>query len=369
MLSQVNRISTIHQVLPQLSSRDAIGTEALIIQELLAKNGIRGSIFYDEIGDRSFSQPLDHLKASRDKSIVCLYHFSVGSAIPFKLLELGYRIWSRYHNITPGYFFNKPLEKPAQIACNLGRRQIPLMKLLSEAILADSAYNLAEMSQHTTAKTAVIPVFRDYDKLLDQAKLAPRFIKADDRRNILFVGRICPNKAQHDLIELLALDKRFGTKNSRLILVGGFYSHDFRDAIVGFAKDLGLTVSIGALIDWAADVIIPGSVSDSEMAACYRDADVYASLSDHEGFGVPLVESMSFGLPVLAHPSSAVTETLGAAGMIVNKSEKLNLLQSLQRILSDHALRQDLKQKGSRRFQELNLKTASDKLLQFFHAF
>ncbi len=371
MTSASISISKVHQILPQLSPRDAIGTEALLIQGFLKQNGIGGEIFYDERGDNVFARPLDHLKNALDQnsSTVCLYHFSVGSAIPFRLLELGYRIWSRYHNITPGYFFNKPLEKSAQMACNLGRRQIPIVGLLSEALLSDSYYNAAEMAPHTSAKTAVIPIFRDYDLLVSKAKLAPRFIKSDGRKTILFVGRICPNKAQQDLVELLALDKRFGTKNTRLVLVGGFYSHDFKDAIVGFARDLGLNVSIGSQIDWSADVIIPGSISDDEMAACYRDADVFASLSDHEGFGVPLVEAMSFGIPILAHKSSAVTETVGNAGLMIDKADKISLLRGLERIIKDNDLRTDLNQKATIRSQELGLSAASSKLMAFIRQF
>ena len=369
MIPARGRISAIHQVLPRYSPRDAIGSEVLLIQALLKKNGIGGEIFYDEGGDHEISRPLDHLKPADDQSAICLYHFSVGSAIPFKLLELRYRIWSRYHNITPGYFFNKPLERPAQTACNLGRRQIPIVSLLSEVVLADSAFNLSEMAGHTSAKTSVIPVFRDYDLLLGKARQSQKFIKDDGKKNILFVGRICPNKAQHDLIELIGLDKKFGTKNTRLILVGSFYSHDFRDAITSFARDLELKVSLGSQIDWSADVIIPGSISDDEMAACYRDADVFVSLSDHEGFGVPLVEAMNFGLPILAHNSTAVTETVGAGGLMVDKSDKLGLMHSLGRIVNDQAQRSELKDKGLARAKELSLESASTKLMTFIRQF
>jgi glycosyltransferase involved in cell wall biosynthesis len=371
MIARSTPISTVHQILPQLSPRDAIGTEALLIQGLLKQNGIGGEIFFDERGDKAFAQPFDHLKNApgRNSATVCLYHFSVGSAIPFRLLELGCKTWSRYHNITPGYFFNKPLERQAQMACNLGRRQIPIVGLLSEAILSDSHYNAAEIAPYTSAKTAVIPVFRDYDLLVSKSKTVSRFIKADGKKTILFVGRICPNKAQHDLIELLAIDKKFGTKNSRLLLVGGFYSHDFKDAIVGFACDLGLNVSIGGQIDWTADIIIPGSISDDEMAACYRDADVFVSLSDHEGFGVPLVEAMSFGLPILAHRSSAVTETIGNAGLTIDKSDKISLLRDLERIIQDDGLRTELNQKAVVRAQELGLGAASNKLMAFIRQF
>jgi glycosyltransferase involved in cell wall biosynthesis len=371
MIAVTPQITTIHQILPQLSPRDAIGAEALLIQGLLRQNGIEGEIFYDERGERDFARPLDHLKniQLKNRATACLYHFSVGSPIPFRLMDLGYRIWSRYHNITPGYFFNKPLEKPAQMACNLGRRQIPIVGLLSEVILSDSFYNLKEIAPHTSAKTAVIPVFRDYDHLLGRSKVAPKFIKADGRKTLLFVGRICPNKAQHDIIELLALDKQFGIKNMRLVLVGGFYSHDFKDAIVGYARALNLTVSIGEQINWSADVIIPGSISDEDMAACYRDADVFVSLSDHEGFGVPLVEAMSFGLPILAHKSSAVTETVGDAGVLVDKSDKISLLRELDRIIKDDQLRAELNKKAAIRAKELGLDAASSKLLSFIRQF
>ena len=359
-------VKTIHQVLPQFSARDAIGNEARLIQKSLQEMGIDGEIYYDERSESGLGIPFDHFKGAQSSATTLLYHFSVGSAIPFRLMELGVRIWTRYHNITPGYFFNKPKELGARMACNLGRRQLPMIGLVSEAILADSRYNLSELTPYSKAPSTVIPVFRDYGVLgRIGATAKPVFKKDASQKTILFVGRICPNKAQHDLVELVALAKKFGPTGLRLVLVGGFYSDDFRDAVVALAKDLGVSISLGARADWSADVVVPGSVSDKDMAACYRDADAFVCLSDHEGFGVPLVEAMTFGLPILAHASSAVTETVGSAGLIVDKSDKVSLLKSLNEILFDDSLRSLLKLKGAQRAEDLGLATSKNQLKKF----
>lgn len=360
-------IKFVHQILPQFVSRDAIGNESLLIQAALKEIGIGGEIFFDERGDRHAGLPFDRfVNVAPADSSVCLYHFSVGSAIPFRLKELGQKIWARYHNITPGYFFNKPLEVGARMACNLGRRQIPIVAMLSEVILADSGYNLAEIGPYSEARLGVIPILRDYEVLLAQGKSAAGLIpKGGNRKNILFVGRICPNKAQHDLVELVAIAQKYTSLKLRLILIGGFYSDDFREAMLGFAAELGLKTSVGSQIDWTADVVVLGSISDAEMASCYRDADAFTCLSDHEGFGVPLVEAMTFELPVLAHRSSAVTETVGMAGLMVDKSNKVDLLKNLELVLNDSQVRSDLKAKGRSRAKELGLAASKQKLVSF----
>jgi glycosyltransferase involved in cell wall biosynthesis len=69
------------------------------------------------------------------------------------------------------------------------------------------------------------------------------------------------------------------------------------------------------------NVVFAGRVNQAELIAHYQAADVLLCMSEHEGFGVPLVESMHFGVPVVAYKAAAVPETLGGAGMLVNRKD------------------------------------------------
>ncbi len=107
--------------------------------------------------------------------------------------------------------------------------------------------------------------------------------------DILFVGRIVPSKAQHELVKALWAYRRLYDPKARLHLVGGTSSFAYTKALQEFVDDLGLS----------AAVRLPGEVSDAALAAYFGAADVYLSLSAHEGFGVPLVEAMVAGVPVV----------------------------------------------------------------------
>ena len=153
----------------------------------------------------------------------------------------------------------------------------------------------------------------------------PRERLAADKQGIdwLFVGRLVPNKAQHDLVLAFALHS-VASPGSRLWLVGRTDSPRYETALRHLiaALDLGDTVTI------------TGPVDDATLAAYYRDADVFVSASEHEGFCLPLVEAMHQRLPVVAHASSAVAETLGDAGICITDKRPHAIAAAVERAVA-----------------------------------
>ena len=145
----------------------------------------------------------------------------------------------------------------------------------------------------------------------------------DGRDNILFVGRLVPNKCQHDLITVFARYREmYG--NCRLILVGGFIEEEkYYQALIEQVQNLGLE----------GDVLFTGKVPDTILHACYRCADLFWSMSVHEGFGVPLIEAMWFEVPVLAYKSSAVPETLSEGGVLFTDKEDVDRLAATAHLI------------------------------------
>ena len=87
-------------------------------------------------------------------------------------------------------------------------------------------------------------------------------------------------------------------------------------------------------------VLQPVSATEAQLAAYYRTSHLYWSMSEHEGFGVPLIEAMWFDVPVLAFKSSAIPETLGEAGLMLNDKSNLAEAAALARIIvRDSAIR------------------------------
>ena len=145
----------------------------------------------------------------------------------------------------------------------------------------------------------------------------------DGITNILFVGRIAPNKCQDHLIEAfhhyLTMDS-----DARLIIVG------FGQPADPYYQHLKKNISKFGLM---RKVFLAGQVTESELQAYYRTAHLFWSMSEHEGFCIPLIESMWFDIPVLSFKSSAVPETLGDAGILFNSKDDLVQVAALAKLM------------------------------------
>ena len=98
---------------------------------------------------------------------------------------------------------------------------------------------------------------------------------------------------------------------------------------------------------------LTGEVSDASLAAHYGAADVFLSLSAHEGFGVPVVEAMAAGVPVVARGAGAVRETAAGAAVVLAAADPSYVAAALHRVCTDDALRAFLRAAGRRRAAEL----------------
>ena len=189
----------------------------------------------------------------------------------------------------------------------------------------------AELAEAGFHEPGVLPIAVKPDKW--SASPDPRLMDMlqDGRTNLLFVGRFAPNKKQDDLIvafsHYLALDP-----DARLILVGKPEEND------PYVTHLRQIVSSQGLED---SVLFTGSVTDPQLAAYYRTAHLFWSMSEHEGFCVPLIEAMWFDVPILAFKSSAVPQTLGDAALMFTAKNDLAAVAALARILvADSGLRE-----------------------------
>jgi glycosyltransferase involved in cell wall biosynthesis len=163
--------------------------------------------------------------------------------------------------------------------------------------------------------------------------------KAGGGVDVLFVGRVVPSKGQHELVKALWAYRRLYDPAARLHLVGGTSSFAYLKALRGFVHDLGL----------ADAVRITGDVSDAALSAYFAAADVYLSLSAHEGFGVPLVEAMVAGVPVVARGVGGVAETVGEAALLLAGSDPAYVAAAVRRVCTDAGLRQRLIAAGHKR--------------------
>ncbi|MDP2727719.1 MAG: glycosyltransferase, partial [Dehalococcoidia bacterium] len=157
--------------------------------------------------------------------------------------------------------------------------------------------------------------------------------------NLLFVGRVAPQKRHEDVAKVFYYYRRINPR-SRLFFVGAQdISHAYRSWLAGLLEQLGI----------AGDVHFTGHTAHADLLSYYRLADVFLCLSDHEGFCVPLVESMHLGVPVVAYSSTAVPYTLGDGGILVHRKDYRAIAELVHLLVTDQALRDRLIFKGRER--------------------
>jgi glycosyltransferase involved in cell wall biosynthesis len=252
-----------------------------------------------------------------------------------------------YHNITPAPLLDG-WEPAVGHEVSLGRSQVTRVASECRLAIADSAFNEEELVDVGFPHTAVAPLLIDMTAAAEpDPALSHRLadLKSGGGPDFLFVGKVSPHKAQHDLVKMLAVYRRLYDGAARLHLVGTPLGRTYGPALSAFIAELGLSNAVS----------ITGSVSPQELESYYRGADVFVCASEHEGFCVPLVEAMGHGLPIVAYATTAVPETVAGAGLLLRSKEPLRFAASVHRVIEDARLRAQLVEAGARRAEAFSL--------------
>ncbi len=212
----------------------------------------------------------------------------------------------KFHNVTPPLYFSGM--KTHELFCIEGLRQLKRIARGYEAFWCDSEFNALPLRGMGCANVEVMPLFLDFAEWLRQP--CNEALMAGNRRgktdNFLFVGRVVPNKAIHLLLDAFDAYNRLFNGNSRLFIVGNH--HDYPEYFGSLLSRIA-SRSSGRAVTFA------GKVSGGDLMAYYRSADIYLCMSEHEGFCLPLVESMLSDILTVAYKAGAVETTMGPAGV------------------------------------------------------
>ena len=328
----------VHQFLYSLGFRDAVGTHTLEMDRVFRRAGIRGAVWAEDIHPRMLRQarPADgyqgSLAARRSKNVF-VYQASTGSRRIVNELLLSRREPTTiyYHNITPARFF-EPWAPSDALNLAWGREELNLLAPRIRVAMANSEFSADELRALGIADVRVIPPYlpptRDVPPNPDHA----RWLRTTKRGiDILSVSRIVPHKGHLHLIRAFAALRAAVDGNARLFLVGAWGPDEYMRALFRLRERLGLE-----------GVVFTGSIAESTLAAHYREADVYLSLSEHEGFGLPLVEAMRHWVPVVAYDGGAVAETLGGSGVLLDTLDPTIVAEVVGRVSADAAMREQL---------------------------
>ena len=297
----------VNQWLPTAHHGDAIGDSTRRVRNILRQLGHTSEIYAIEIDPILFDdvRPLEHSDARRGD--LTIFHYGIDSPMTALFGSLPGRRVLQYHNVTPAEFF-APWDPTLFQLARRGRDEVTALIPHTHMALGDSEYNRHELETMGFSPTGVFPVAVDTARVTACVSLpALEAVLDDGLVNFLFVGRIVPNKKIEDHIHLAAMYSRYVDEACRFIFVG---RHDVVPKYYSMIQ--ALITRHGLRRD---RVLFTGAVSDEELAIYYQHADVYISLSEHEGFCVPLVEAMAADVPVMAYAAAAVPDTLGGAGV------------------------------------------------------
>jgi glycosyltransferase involved in cell wall biosynthesis len=334
----------VHQLLAALSYGDAISNEALAIQGHLRAAGFKSDIFAEKVHPRMahLARPLWEYRGESSPQTVCIFHFSIGSAAGRLAFHSSDPLVAIYHNITPASFFLGFHPHLAGL-CHHGRRELAAFASRTELGLGDSEYNRRELEAAGFRRTEVLPIVLDLSLYDRPPSPVVRRLYDDARTNILFVGRIIPNKKIEDLVRVFAAYQRWVDPRSRLLLVGDHRGFErYFDRLQELVSELRLD-----------EVVFTGQVDDDELYAYYRVADLFLCLSEHEGFCVPLQEAMHFGVPVVALDAGAVRETLHGGGVLLREKRTDEIAELLGRLLRDDGLQRAVLATQERAMREI----------------
>ncbi len=330
----------VDQLVPAYHRGDAIGDEATELKAFFRRQGFESDIICLDC-DRGLEGECRRLAdgPAPGPADATVLHFALASPLTAALRAASGRKILIHHNITPPEFFREHDPEIARLT-RLSREELASLKDDVDLALADSEFNRRELEALGFRRTQVFPLFVDFARYERPASRFVQGLLRDGRVNILFVGRIAPNKRIENLIKTAFYYKKFVSPLVRLILVGKTATFPrYYEACVRMADEFHMAPE---------EVRFLGHVPDAELYAAYRAADVFLSLSEHEGFCLPLLESMAFNLPVIALASAAVPGTLGGAGILLERWRPDETAELVARVARDEAVRARLIEAGRR---------------------
>ena len=334
-------MSIVHQAVTGAGRYDAVSEQMRAWRRLLTEAGHGGADFAGQIdhGAQGHFEPLERLDPGPDDLIVIRY--SAWSPALGRVLALPQRKLLVYHNITPpGYLWNH--SPGLAVQCAVGRMQLPVFARAARVVTADSRFNAGELSGAAGDRVRVVPV------LFDPARLAERGAPPEGEGPlVLVIGRLVPNKRHDRVFRAFAAYQRECAPDARLLCVGTPLNPGYAELLRSLAAESG-----------ARNITLAGGLSQDRVNAAYAAADVLLTLSEHEGFCVPLLEAFHFGVPVVAARAGAIPEVAGDAALYADGDPAVTA-ELLALAVDDGPLRSELARRGRERLAGLSYETTA----------
>jgi len=349
------------QVLNTFTKGDAIGNYALAIRELLRTAGYDSEVFTESIYEDKDNTGVKHIISLPDlqEDDILIFHLSISVRLFVDLGDACCKKIVIYHNITPYEYF----ADYSNFSFTLSRDAMIDVKCLSQTFdygIAVSTYNKEGLIEFGyKCPIDVLPIIVPFDDYKQEPGKAVVDKYNDGRTNIIFVGRVVPNKKQEDIISAFSAYKKYYDSEARLFIVGSSLNME------AYKSRLDSFIELNSI----DDVIFTGKIPFDELLAYYHIADIFLCMSEHEGFCVPLIEAMFFDVPVIAYASAAVPETLGGSGILLNEKDPLQTAGIINKLVSDKSLRSAVINDQQKRLEDYSYDTLSRQFIKLIEDF
>lgn len=337
----------INHWVPAAHRGDAIGDNARRVRDVLRGMGHASDVYALAIDDDLAGdvRPFDDAEARHGD--LTIFHFALASPMTEPFVSLASGRILHYHNVTPARFF-APFDAGIFRLAAISRRELAALAGRVDFALGVSEYNRRELESLGFCRTGVLPLALNLRRLTEAPRCPAleRALTEDEFTNILFVGRVAPNKRIEDHIRLAEHYKRYVDSAYRFIFVGR------TDAVPRYYSMVRALVAEYRMPP--ERFLFPGPVHDAELATYYRTARAYVSLSEHEGFCAPLVEAMAMDVPVLAYTAAAVPETLAGAGAQFTPKDLEYAAELLGMLVYEDNVREPILEGQRRRVQDFS---------------
>lgn len=296
-----------------------------------------------------------------DHDNILIYHHGGRWPAGQEILEKAKcKIFIKYHNVTSSEFF-KPYNKFYEKYCSEGMEQTQAIAGLNNVtkFLCDSSFNAQDllMLNADEAKMEIVPPFHKLDDFKN-AKIETGLARnlRDGKVNVLFVGRVVPNKGHKHLIRVISKYVEMYDANIRLNIVGGL-----DPALDLYINEINNLVGQKGLKDI---VRIRGSVSFDELHTYYKYSHIFLLMSAHEGFCLPILEAQFHSLPIVALDGSAVSETMGPNQILFADLNYQNFAVAINVLFHTVEYRRYLAAEGQKNIERFSNKTIEDQFLK-----
>jgi glycosyltransferase involved in cell wall biosynthesis len=337
----------IHQLVPSFVLGDAIGHAAVLFRAMLRRLGHHGEIYAGEVDPRlaSLVKPSHALRPA--PADLVLYHHGIASPLSGELLHLPCQRGVVYHNITPAHFYQGTLLWEPLVS---GRSQLAAMAPYVDLAIGVSQFNSAELAAVGYRNVHTVPLFVEPRRFREENVDRPLSSQlTQPSPAVVAVSRVMAHKRFEDLLalhqELLRL-----SPNWRLLIAGPYQSGGSY-----FRKLHRQSKSLPG-------VRFLGRLSHAQLVSTYRAGTVFVSMSEHEGFGLPLLEAMAADLPVVAFAAAAVPETLGGSGIAFTEKRFAFLAELVEEVRRNASLRRQILAGEKRRLRTASATRATHQL-------